>query len=212
MTYILNEDAAIKAKLQGLRVHDTNAPAGGRPVTVLFRMPEQELRDRSYPFIAITRSDIQTASDREHRGKAPLLYVPEQASDTWDPAVESPETTPYVVNYPIPVDVLYQITVRTRKQSHHSEIVAALSAPDRLHPRFGFVEIPQDGTVRTLTIEGGPEFQWWAEDGDKRVFSADYVVRMPSELLPSVITEATRVEQVVVNELEVLDSTNHGTL
>lgn len=203
MPYLLNEDAAVKAKLKGLTVADANAPVGGRPVTVRFRLPEDEMADQTFPFVAITRTNIAPATEREHRGKVALMYTPESVAD-WNPDVETYDTSPYVVDFPIPVDIHYQITVRARKEQHIISLAAQLAQQDRLPYRFGFLEVPQDGTVRSLFVDGGPDFTP-ARDGDsKRLFQANYLIRIPTELLAATIEQATKVSSVVFEEIDLL--------
>lgn len=205
MPYLLNEDAAVKEKVTGLLVTDINAPSTGRVVPARYRLPEDEFSEQTFPMIAVTRLSLQHATDREHRGLVGLLYTPESYG-AWNPLVEDISTTPYVVEYPVPVDIVYQITVRARKSAHITSLVAQLAELDRLPYRFGYIEIPQDGTVRSLFLDGGPELSSIGE-GDKRLFQADYNIRIPTELTPSVIESATRVSQVVT-ELEPLSTTS----
>lgn len=205
MAFLLNEDRAMKAKVSGLTVTDVNAP-GGRPVVARFRLPEDEVANQTFPLIAVTRMHMEHAPDREHRGRVGLLYTPESIPD-WNPLAEDAETTPYVVDYPVPMDVVYQITVRARKNEHITSLVAALAAQDRLPYRFGYLEVPEDGTVRSLFVDGGPEYSTQRE-GDKRLFQADYNIRIPTELLPATIEAATAVSEVVLSELELLVPTS----
>jgi len=167
--WLLNEDAAIKAKLQGLFVTDSSAPPEGRPVAVRFTVPSYELASMDYPTIAISHSGINRASDREHRGHTYLPYVPEEwPNDT--PARDGlpyipdgatsvdPKRSPfYTFDWPIPHNIDYQVVVYTRFEQHQTQLTAALAAIDRIPPRFGYVEVPEDGTVRSLDLIGGPE-------------------------------------------------------
>jgi hypothetical protein len=198
MPYLLNEDKAVKAKLQGLKVTDANAPVGGRPVGVRYRLPEDEIGELTFPLIVIDRSSIAVASDREHRGRVALQYTPESVAE-WNPDVEIYETSPYVVDYPVPVDILYQITVLARKEMHLVDLTAKLQQPDRLPYRFGFIEVPEDGTVRSLFIDGGPEFAPTKDGEGKRLFQASFAIRIPTELLPAQIEQAEKVEQVDIS-------------
>lgn len=186
--WLLREDEAVKQKLQGLSVTDANAPTG-RPVTVRFRLPEQELGDLRFPAIIITRLSLTPAHDREHRGMAGLLYTPASVP-TWDPTCEDADTTPFVVDYPVPMDVLYQITVMARKQQHLMSIVAALAGIDRLPARFGYITVPDDGTVRSLFLDAGPEFDESRDGDDKRLFRAHYTIRIPTEQIPEDFTRS----------------------
>lgn len=200
MPWLLNEDAALKKKLQGLKVMDANAPTG-RPVAVRYRLPETEIGTQTFPLIVINRTDLTVMHEREHRGKAVLLYTPEEVG-AWNPDSENFNTSPYVVQYPLPYDLVYQITVLARKESHIISLAAQLGQPDRLDARFAYLEVPQDGTVRSLFVDAGPEFVVSKDGDDKRLFQANYVVRTPTELLPS-IADRILVESVRFSDISI---------
>jgi hypothetical protein len=200
MTWILNEDAAIKQKFNGLTVTgDGNAPPLGHDVAVRFRLPETELADATFPMVVIEHAGISKADDREHRGHTNLTYVPEGVDDQGI-IVKDPETgldvvwgveggtfdpnlSPFKVDdYPIPYNIDYQVTVYARLQNHLTELIAKLAVIDRIPARFGYVEIPQDGTVRTLDLLGGPMVEPDRDSDGKRVFRAVYSIRVVSEL------------------------------
>jgi len=185
MPWLLNEDDALKKKLQGLKVSDTNAGMASRPVTVRYRMPENEFATATFPMIVIDRTSILKADEREHRGKVKLMYTPESVG-AWNPLVEDYTTSPYKVDFPIPFDINYNVTVYSRKEQHNVELVSQLMLQERLPARFGYLEIPQDGTVRSLFLEGGPEFEAAKDTDGKRIYRTHYVVRIPTELPPAV--------------------------
>jgi hypothetical protein len=277
MPWLLNEDAALKGKLQGLTVDDVNAPVQGRPVAVRFRLPETELADMTFPCIVIEHSGISVDHEREHRGMIRLPYIPEtldprglvplnvdvvdgieeadlgpdQAQgltpeevlggpytawdigttysagefvkdglgyfeyvgvapaagnltsdgDYWEQKVMDdgvderltgaddidPKTLPYLTEYPIPYNLDYQITVYSRKAIHDRVLTAALAASDRIPGRFGFLEIPQDGTYRRLDLIGGPESEADKDRDGKRIFRSTYAVRVSSELIQGAV-------------------------
>jgi hypothetical protein len=176
MPWITNEDAAIKAKLQGLVVNDTNAPTEGLPVDVRFRLPENELAAATFPLIVIERTRMDPDHGREHRGTVELGYTPEG----YDSAKS------YLASDPIPYLFEYQVTVYTRKQRHAASIAQALSARDYLHPRWAYLEVPQDGTVRRLEVAGGPEFNEGRDSQGKRLWQVDYLLHVSAELLDEI--------------------------
>lgn len=194
MPWLLNEDAALKAKFAGLVVTDSNAPVQGRPVAVRFTVPSYELATMDYPTIAISHGAITRASDREHRGHTYLPYVPEDyPNDT--PAKDGfpyipdgatsvdPSRSPfYTQDWPIPHNIDYQVVAHHRLEQHQTQLTAALAAIDRIPPRFGYLEIPEDGTVRSLDLIGGPEREEAKDENGKRVFRTHYAVRVYSEL------------------------------
>lgn len=197
MTWLLNEDAALKQKFIGLTVTDGTAPPLGRPVAVRFRLPETELADATFPMIILEHAAISKADDREHRGLTILPYVPEDepiksftvydeqgTQVIWNPQAEADVTlSPIrVPDYPVPYNIDYDVTVYARKQSHIMELVVALAAIDRIPSRFGYVQVAADGTTRTLDLLGGPEIVAEKDRDGKRIFRAVYSVRVVSEL------------------------------
>ncbi|MFD6934643.1 hypothetical protein ACFWAP_00610 [Streptomyces goshikiensis] len=188
MPWITNEDAAIKAKLQGIHVSDSNATALGFPVGVRFRLPENEVADATFPIIIIERTRVDRDAGREHRGTVVLGYTPEGYSSS----------SSYLAVDPIPYLIEYQVTVYTRKQRHASDIAAALSAVDYLHPRWAYLEVPEDGTTRRLEVAGGPEFRAGRDSLGKRLWQVDYLLQVSSELLGEV-AEIRPVETVEIN-------------
>lgn len=196
MTWLRNEDAALKQKFNGLTVFDENAPPSGRPVAVRFRLAETELADFEFPLIVIDPPALQRAPDREHRGPTRLPYIPEDLnaqtvpsvdSETgdviaWDPLESEVYDSPIKVDdFPVPFNLDYQVTVYTRKHNHLMELVRKLAVIDRIPTRFGFLEIPQDNTVRSLELMGGPELVPAKDSDGKRLFSAVYAVRVATE-------------------------------
>jgi hypothetical protein len=190
--WLTNEDGALKLKLQGIMVYDTNAP-GGRTVPVKYRLPETEVSDLTYPCIVIDHDGWYPANDREHRGYTQVPYAPEGCEPWWDdtgPATTefTPSDSPYWSFFPFPYNFDYQVTVYTRFMGVHTiPIVAQLAAYDRLHPKFAYLDIPQDGTKRTLQLLGGPSLVPEYDSNGKRVFASKYKIRVFSELLPEVV-------------------------
>ena len=191
MPWILDEDAALKTKLSGLRVSDTNAGASARPVLCRYRMPENEFATATFPMIVIDRQSILKDDEREHRGQTRLQYTPE-SQGAWNPLVEDYNTSPYKVDYPIPFNINYNITAYSRKEQHNVELVSQLAQQELLPARFGYLEIPQDGTVRSLFLEGGPEFEASKDSGGKRVYRTHYVIRVATELPPTIAAAAVK--------------------
>ncbi len=187
MPWIFNEDAALKAKLQGLTVTDTNAPTGGRPVLVRFRLPEGELGDLKFPAIIIEHASISKADEREHRGFIKIPYAPEGLELWDDPNLPldslDPRLSPYQAEFPIPYDLDYLVTVHTRNYQHLIQLVGALAQHDRIPARFGALAIPQDGTARRVDIIGGPDMSNDFDDNGKRLFRGTYRLRVSTELL-----------------------------
>jgi hypothetical protein len=185
MPWLINEDRAVKVKLTGLTVTDANAPEG-RPVAVRYRVPESELAQQTFPLIVIEHAGIEKADDREHRGQTYLPYAPEGATTWWDPAASGWDVTksPYQMDYPVPYNLRYRILVYTRESWHDISLAATLAQRIYIPARFGFLEIPEDGTVRTLDLLGGPEVVSTRDSDGKRLFRREYLISVASEMLP----------------------------
>ena len=198
MTWILNEDAALKKKLTGLKVSDTNSGTLARPVVCRYHMPETEFATATFPMIIIDRQSILPDHSREHRGNVRLQYTPE-SEPAWNTLVETYSTSPYNVDYPIPYNIDYAVTVFSRKEQHNMELLAQLAVQDRIPARFGYLEIPQDGTVRSLFLEGGPETEAIKDSDGKRVYRTHYVVRIPTEMSPVLAAAAAKATSIVLS-------------
>lgn len=197
MPWLFNEDAALKKKLQGLQVFDANNPQG-KTVKVRFRLPQTEVADLDFPIIVISHSGWFLAPEREHRGFVQLPYAPEGLPAWWEDngdeaatAQFDPNDSPYYSNFPLPYNFDYRVDVLCRFMTDHTvPLVAALAAPDRLDPHFGFLDVPQDGTKRTMQLLGGPSIEALKDENDKRLFQTTYLVRVFSELVPQVLQSA----------------------
>lgn len=189
--WLLNEDASLKSLLQGIYVTDANAPPEGRKVPVIFKLPETEVNTLTYPIIVIEHLSWTRDPEREHRGYIRLPYAPENLAPWWGdngpngPPVDfDPNDSPYQTHFPIPYNFDYQVTVMTRLWHEHMlPIIAELAQFGRLHPHFGFLDVPQDGTKRSLFLNGGPTAGAAMDDNDKHLLTTVYNVRVCSELL-----------------------------
>lgn len=196
MPFIINEDEALKTLLQGITVSD-----GGnalRNVAVYYGQPDKDLRQQSYPYITLDLVGVREDTERAHRGVVNLAYAPEGYTpnrDT-DGSINQP------IDFPIPVDLIYQVSTWSRQPRHDRQIMAKLFAPGRLPFRFGQLPIPQDGTNRRLDMLGFSKRD--TTEGGKRLFSNVYNIRISAELFT---TQLTGVYQVldVVSSLESQD-------
>ena len=193
MPWIYNEDAALKLKLMGLTVQDANAPDGGRPVPVRYRLPEDELANLSYPIIIIEHLGLYPDPEREHRGYIQLPYAPEGFQPWYDgPGNALVADSPYYARFPMPYNFDYQITLYARFMTQHVRPLAAQLATEQYLPaKFGFLDVPQDGTIRSMFLMGGPEFGYGKDEDDKRMITVTYRVRVFSELVGPVDSLAT---------------------
>lgn len=187
--FILNEERALKARLQGLTVTDLKNNA--RPVRVWYYMPDVEITEAQYPFITINLVNISEAVERAHRGKTRLGYDPSGID------LPGPDETA-VVDYPIPYDLDFQITTWTRFPQHDRELLGKLLAQDRLPHRFGSILVPEDNTERRLDLLG-IQIADTLDGNNKRLFRKVFYSRMSSELVPVVAN--TRLVNTVVGTL-----------
>jgi hypothetical protein len=188
MPWLRNEDAALKAKIQGLRVVDGNSGPNGREVPVRYRLPEDELANLSYPVFIIEHAGMMPDSDREHRGHIKLPYAPEGQEQWWsDDSQAFVDQSPYFADFPMPWRLNYQITLYARFMTQHIMPLKATLAQERyLHPKFAFLEVPQDGTVRSMFLLGGPQESYGFDEDQKRIYSVTYLVSVFAELVENV--------------------------
>ena len=196
MPWLFNEDYALKIKLQHMTVTDANNPQG-KEVKVRYRLPEVEVSNLDFPIVIISHNGWPIANDREHRGFIQLPYAPEGFATWWDDsggpskAEFSPADSPYYSYFPIPYNLDYRVDVLSRFMTDHAmPLIVQLAQYERLHPKFGFLDVPQDGTKRTMQLLGGPEMTTLKDENDKRLFQTTYLVRVFSEMIPEVVEPA----------------------
>jgi hypothetical protein len=195
MPWLLNEDEALKKKLQGLIIPATN---GDQSVAVRFKNPEDELAGFTFPLILISHGPISRAEEREHRGHIELPYSPEGYPE--DLHIESDlGHTGYFTDYPIPYNLDYVVEVYSRFARDDRRMLATLSGFDYLPDRFGYLEIPEDGTIRRLDVIGGPETSEERDGNNKRLFLTSFVIRVSSELTLAQIEQLTKVGTVTID-------------
>jgi hypothetical protein len=187
MPFLLNEDAALKSLLSGITVSDGGNSA--RPVAVYYGQPDKDLRTQSYPYITLDLVGIKEDFERAHRGYTTMTYQPEGVTLQGDADGNIINTT----QFPIPVDLFYQISTWSRQPRHDRQIVAALFAQGRLPFRFGQLLIPQDNTLRRLDMLGFSKRD--TTESDKRLFSNVYNIRISAELFPDLVDQVYQVTQ-----------------
>lgn len=191
MPIIINEDKALKTALTGITVSDAGNPA--RPVGVWFGQPDTEIRAQSYPYITIDFIGYSEATDRAHRGDIDLNYYPEGVAK--GPILpDGSGTIQYATEYPIPVNLDYQVVTWARQPRHDRQIMAAMLTGQRLPLRFGLIVIPEDMTVRRLDVLGFTKKDTTDSNG-KRLFSNAYSVRISAEVLPTVLAQKYEVQE-----------------
>lgn len=182
MPFILNEDKALKTILSGITVADSGNAT--RPVGVFYGQPDKEIRAQAYPYITIDLISVTEDTSRAHRGYLDdIPYIPEGA----DPDID------IAVDYPIPVDLVYQITTWARQPRHDRQIMSALYTNGRLPLRFGSLPIEEDGTIRRLDMLGFQKND--RTENDKRLFSNAYTIRVSAEIFQSEFVQLYQVEE-----------------
>lgn len=176
MTFILNEDKALKSLLTGMTVSDDKNPS--RPVGVWFGQPDVEIQQQAYPYITVDLVDVTEGTDRSMRG-----VVTSDDLDYWNAVADAPaEGQTAVAEYPIPYNLDYQITTWARHPRHDRAMLAALHSTV-LMTRYKGLYIPEDNTVRSLFILGSAKRD--ATEQGRRLFSNVLTVRVHSEILVS---------------------------
>lgn len=185
MTFLLSEDKGLRERLQGVVVHDQKADGQDTPrqVGVWFGQPDQELRAQSYPYITIDMIDINRDPSREMRGRATADYL--------RPA-DLPDNFGFEADWPIPVNIDYQVTTFARHPRHDRELLATL-LDGRLALRFGIIEL-EDGTTRRFDVLGVSKRDM-VEQG-KRLFMNAVTVRISSEIAQGTLRTIQKVEEI----------------
>ena len=178
MPFIINEDKALKNMLTGITVSDSGNPT--RPVGVFYGQPDKEIRSQNYPYITIDLIDIAEDTSRAHRGHVKLTYKPEGVANTNK-----------IVDYPIPVDLYYQVSTWSRQPRHDRQLMAALFSYGRLPFRFGTLAVTEDDTIRRIDMMGFSKRDM--VEGGKRLFSNVYNIRVSAEIFQSELSQMYQV-------------------
>lgn len=186
MTFLLSEDEALRNLLKGLVVTDQKSVTEEGPqrqVKVYFGQPDQEITAQNYPYITIDMIDIAEDFARAMRGRVKPSYLSDPATIDGTNEFDS-ETQDWDINFPIPVNIDYQITTYARQPRHDREILAQLLYT-RLPLRFGTLDTGTNdatGTTRRLDVLDVSKRDI-TEQG-KRLFVNAFTVRVSSEIAP----------------------------
>ena len=212
--FLLAEDAALKARFATLTVSDDRNNA--RPVQVFFRYPESET-ERTYPFLTIEMIDIVHARNRQH-SETEIVY-PKTGIDSRTQFLNDPNLMTYwpsrvanmedvsatgkdfiVSNEFVPVDILYQVSTFTRSALHDRQLSSQMLST--IVPfRKGFIQVPEDGTVRRLDL-----LDWTTADlldseagYRKRIFRKIYTLQMTAEIPSTDMIGLKQIDTVVTS-------------
>ena len=200
MSFLLDEDEAIRNLLTDMVVTDQKSVTQAGPqrkVGVWFGQPDQEIRGQSYPYITIDMIDISEDIPRAQRGKVnPVYYADPETigtDTTWDPTLHAKD-----MDFPVPVNIDYQITTYARQPRHDREILAQLLYT-KIPLRFGVLLTGPNtasGTHRRLDVLDVSKRDI-TEQG-KRLFVNAITVRVSSEIAPSTFNKFYKVQQLNV--------------
>lgn len=203
--FLLAEDAAVKGRFSNIAVSDDRNAQ--RPVSVFFRYPEGET-EKHYPFITIELIDL--VHNRALQLSETSYYYDGTASSTID-YYPSEETTAGLdsqlvagsslkMDSFVPVTLVYQISTYTRSALHDRQLTSKLLR--RVTPfRRGFIEVPEDGTIRRFDLMGWTSADLLDQEAGyrKRIFRKVYTLQMSAELPTSDITAVKKVATIVGN-------------
>jgi hypothetical protein len=207
MTFLLAEDEAIRNLLKDLVVTDQKATGDGTPrkVGVWFGQPDQELTAQKYPYITIDMIDLAEDFARSMRGRVKPGYISNPATIDGTTAF-NPATQNWDINFPIPVNIDYQITTYARQPRHDRELLAQLLYT-RLPLRFGTLDTGTNdatGTTRRLDVLDVSKRD--VTEQGKRLFVNAFTVRISSEIAPETYNKMYKALQ-----LNVTGPTNSGS-
>jgi hypothetical protein len=200
MSFLLDEDEALRNLLKDMVVNDQKSVTEDGPqrkVGVWFGQPDQEIRNQSYPYITIDMIDIAEAFDRAHRGRVIANYYADPDTMTegvdWDTSLHAKD-----IDYPIPVNLDYQITTYARQPRHDRQILAQLLYT-KIPLRFAVLNVGPDtqfGTARRLDVLDISKRDI-TEQG-KRLFVNAITVRISSEIAPALFNKLYKVQEINV--------------
>lgn len=191
--FLLAEDAALKTRLSQMEV------STGRRVQVFYRHPEKDT-EKVYPFATIELLDINHATDRQESernyyhassvGLTPGQDAKYNDLDYYPSLMTGAEMDTAVANGGflstesfVPVNLMYQVTTYTRS-AHDDRALTALMLRRVTPFRRGFIEVPEDGTMRRLDLLNwnGTDILDGEAGYKKRIFRKVYTLSMSAEL------------------------------
>ena len=201
MSFLLAEDEALRNLLKDMVVTDQKSVTEEGPqrkVGVWFGQPDQEIRSQSYPYITIDMIDIGEDFIRSMRGKAKPTYMTDPTTGPDGSTSYDDETQNWQINWPIPVNIDYQITTYARQPRHDRQILAQLLYT-KIPLRFAVLETgpnTQYGTTRRLDVLDVSKRDI-TEQG-KRLFVNAITVRISSEIAPETFNKLYKVQELNV--------------
>jgi len=189
--------AKTNANIASVASGGTATPGTTRKVGVWFGQPDQEIRAQSYPYITIDMIDISEDFSRAMRGRVKPAYLTNPSvigtSTAWDT-----DEHDWDINYPIPVNIDYQITSFSRQPRHDRQILAQLLY-SKIPLRFAVLDTGPNtvfGTTRRLDVLDISKRDI-TEQG-KRLFVNAITVRVSSEIAAETFNKMYKVLQLNV--------------
>ena len=149
MPFLIDEDYALKEKLQGFTIPNYASGPGGSEKSfvppVYFGFPDPEERTRTYPHIQVNLIDIEYAAERAHRSALfRLSYDEEQATPASGYVLEAED-------FPTPWNLIYQITAYSRQP--WQDRMFAMMLFQMVPQQYGSLDMTNfDGTVRRADL------------------------------------------------------------
>lgn len=184
--FVLDEDEALKAKLEnyGNTFTVTNYATGKPiPIAVYYRSPDPEIRQRTFPHIAIDLIDIEPDYERMHRSGGMEVPVPTNIlypTHTDTPGEPTPQSTMWADDFPFPWMLIYQLSAISRDPTHDRQMGQLLHY---LFPfQFGQVDMAHiDGTQRRADFRGMTRRDLPVDATNKRIFRQIFTIAVSSE-------------------------------
>jgi hypothetical protein len=189
--FIIAEDDALKAHLQGMVVADESNR--NRQVKAWFGYPDVEVRQLTFPFVTIDLIDISPANERQTSGRL--------ADGNYLGTAVPVQNHYYTYDVPVAYDLVYQITTYARNPRHDRAIMFQML--DKFPSKYGYLVVPEqvgsNTTSRSMFLDGfAKRDAVEGETGNRRLLRNIYTVRVISQMLPAA-AQAIAVQTVNVN-------------
>lgn len=195
--FLLAEDEAIKAKFTGITLVDRTP--GGNPVSVFYGLPDAG-RETRFPYITIDLVGIGHAREMQSSDQPiNVTYIPDVAIDARAAQATPPPSNVNLMSYEyIPVWLTYQVATWSRFAQHDRQLHAILLATNRISMRWGYLNIPADGTTRRFELLGWNQADSMerSDSETKRIWRKVYNLRCNAELTPFAIQQVAEVATV----------------
>lgn len=225
MSFLLDEDEALRDLLVGMIVTDQKSVTNVGPtrnVGVWFGQPDQELREQKYPYITIDMIDIAEDFTRAMRGKVRPAYI--QDPTVIVEGVQGTQSVQFVqqvnfddddhaweIDYPIPVNIDYQITTYSRQPRHDRQILAQL-LNTKIPLRFAVLLTGPNtvyGTHRRLDVLDIAKRD--VSENGKRLFVNAITVRISSEIAQETFTKLYKAQELTITGVTDDESNTDGS-